>query len=395
VKVGILAHDFISWSGGVDFLGTVIDSLLTGPAAGRAEFHLLLPESGKSAWPLGLPKLWRRNASEAALPEAWLERAGGLAIHRIKKGRPALVREVKQNKLDAVLPAVHSLRADFPRPWVGYAYDFQHKYFPEHFPPENRRSRDEHFTDMLTTARAVIVNSRAVAADIARFVPEATARVFALPFAPAPQGAWGEERPEILPRYGLAPPYFLISNQFWMHKDHATAFEAFRLIAEENPAVCLVCTGSTKDERNRAFFPQLMEKVRAWGLERRIRVLGLVPKRDQIEIMKEASAVLQPTLFEGGPGGGAIYDAASLGVPAIVSDLPVNREIEGAEVEFFPAGDAKELARQMRKRFAAARVRRPWEELLAAGQRRRAACGAVLWSAINAAAGAPADESAA
>ena len=174
-----------------------------------------------------------RSAAEPALPEAWLEWAGGLAIHRIKKGRPVLIREVKQNKLDAVLPAVHSLRADFPRPWVGYAYDFQHKYFPEHFPPENRRSRDEHFSDLLTAARAVIVNSRAVAADIARFVPEATARVFALPFAPAPQRAWGGDRPETLPRYGLAPPYFLISNQFWMHKDHATAFEAFRLIAAE------------------------------------------------------------------------------------------------------------------------------------------------------------------
>ena len=39
------------------------------------------------------------------------------------------------------------------------------------------------------------------------------------------------------------------------------------------------------------------------GLEQRVRVLGLVPKRDQIEIMKKACAVLQPTRFEGGPGG--------------------------------------------------------------------------------------------
>ena len=237
---------------------------------------------------------------------------------------------------------------------------------------------------MLTRARAVIVNSRAAAADIARFVPQGTARVFALPFAPAPSPDWLDERPELGPRHGVIPPFFMISNQFWVHKDHATAFEAFRIVARRNPEVMLACTGSTQDPRDPGYFPELMNRVKEWGLDGRVRVLGLIPKRDQIEIMKHACAVIQPTLFEGGPGGGAVYDAVSLNVPVIVSDIPVNREVEGAEVDFFPARDTARLADLMTARLnAPPRKPTPADELLAAGRRRRAACGDVLWSAID------------
>jgi glycosyltransferase involved in cell wall biosynthesis len=118
-------------------------------------------------------------------------------------------------------------------------------------------------------------------------------------------------------------------------------------------------------------------------LDQRVRILGMIPKRDQIEIMKRACAVLQPTRFEGGPGGGAVYDSLSIGVPAIVSDLPVNREIEDETVEFFPAGDAAALAGRMEARLALPQRRIPWEDLVRLGRRRRAACGEVLWRAID------------
>ena len=398
MRAGILAHDFINWGGGADFLRTVVDSLLACPRSEQAELHLLMPDSG--------PRLrWRRfrrglkttkrkmmgqkppppdhAPSRAMLTEAFAEFQNRLQIQHIDIGRRALVHATKRLALDAVIPAVHSLGADFPRPWVAYAYDFQHKYFPQNFPPEDCRSRDEHFSELLSQARAVIVNARAAAADIARFVPQATARVFALPFAPAPGAGWFEECPELLARHGVAPPFFIISNQFWAHKDHATAFEAFRRIAPAHPGLTLICTGSTAGSRDPEYFPRLIKQVRSWGLEDRVRILGLIPKRDQIEIMKHACAVIQPTLFEGGPGGGAVYDAVALDVPVVLSDIAVNREIEGPGLEFFPAGDAEVLAAKMQARLAKPHNQVNREELLIAGRRYRAACGEVLWSAID------------
>ena len=63
--------------------------------------------------------------------------------------------------------------------------------------------------------------------------------------------------------------------------------------------------------------------------------------------MKESLGVLQPTLFEGGPGGGAVHDAISLGVPSIVSDIPVNKEIKAENVYFFKTKDAEDLSKKM------------------------------------------------
>ena len=58
--------------------------------------------------------------------------------------------------------------------------------------------------------------------------------------------------------------------------------------------------------------------------------------------------MLQPTLFEGGPGGGATFDAVALGVPSILSDLPVNLEINDPIVTFFKTGCAEALANALK-----------------------------------------------
>jgi glycosyltransferase involved in cell wall biosynthesis len=398
VRIGILAQDFITWSGGVDFLRTVTDSLLAAPRSQTAEFHLLIPDSG-------LRLRWRRirrrtkhifaslfngNApapehgpSRELISESFAEFRDRIAIHHIDIGRRALTRATRQLRLDAVLPALHSLGANFPRPWVAYAYDFQHKYFPQNFSPNDCRSRDEHFEELLSQAKAVIVNSQAAAGDIAEFVPHATARVFALPFAPAPSRDWLEDRPEILARYQVVRPFFIISNQFWMHKGHDTAFEAFRLVAAQHSTAMLVCTGSTAGSSDATFFPRLMARLQEGGLDQRVRMLGLIPKRDQIELLKHACAVIQPTLFEGGPGGGAVYDAVSLDVPAIVSDIAVNREVTGAAIEFFRPGDISELAQKMQQRLKSTHKKASAGELVETGKRRRAACGEVLWCALD------------
>jgi glycosyltransferase involved in cell wall biosynthesis len=332
--------------------------------------------SGKTPVPEHAP-------SPAILSQSFAELGDRIHIRHIDIRRGALLRAVKQHQCDVILPALHSLGNHFPCPWLAYAYDFQHKYFPQNFTPEDCRSRDDHFAELLKQAKAVIVNSRGAAADIARFVPQGTARVFALPFAPAPSPDWFEDLPETLPRYGVKPPFFIISNQFWVHKDHATAFDAFRIVANENHEISLVCTGSTAGSRDTDHFPRLMSKLKTWGLDQRVRILGLIPKRDQIEVMKHACAVIQPTLFEGGPGGGSVYDAVALDVPAIVSDIPVNREVEGPAVEFFTAGDAAALAERMKACLRARHQKASPADLLAKGRQQRAICGAMLWSALD------------
>lgn len=366
----------------------VTDSLLATPRAENAELHLIVPDSGiRFAWKRAgefLGGKGRTRLQSRELTNAFSEFGDRITAHHVDAGRGAICNLTTKLDCDVLLPVMHSLGRDFPRPWLAYAYDFQHKYFPDNFSAEALQSRDRHFDRLLTEARAVIVNSRAAANDIAKFVPRATARVFALPFAPAPQPDWLNDRPQIRSRYNVRTPYFIISNQFWAHKGHDTAFEAFRQIAKGHPELSLVCTGSTGGSTDTTYFSKLIGSLAKAGIRDRVQILGLIPKRDQIELLKHSCALIQPTLFEGGPGGGAVYESFSLRVPAIVSDIPVNRELpEDDCITFFPAGDPIALAKRMEEKLMARRNETDATELLAAGHQLRLACGEVLWTAID------------
>jgi glycosyltransferase involved in cell wall biosynthesis len=395
IRIGILGHGFIEWGGGIDFLRTVVSSLHHSGEA--VELHALLPTRGPRLMALRAMRHTYRTAKALATragpvpprPDARhiADLAGSteqpLNVHEIDIGKRAIAKATHQLSLDVILPAFAALSPDFPAPWVGYVYDFQHRYLPQLFSAADRTLRDKHFSAMLGSARAVIVNARAVASDIALFHPEAPAKVFALPFSAAPNSSWLAPSESPAAKFGILGPYFMVCNQFWIHKDHATAFAAFAKIAADHPSVQLVCTGPTDDYRNPAYFPGLQKGLARDGIADRVHILGMVSKSDQIALLKGSIAMIQPTLFEGGPGGGAVFDAVSLGVRCLVSDIAVNRELSELGVDFFPPGDATAVAHLL---TAAARQPYPQrpspDDLLRLGRRRRAACGGQILAAI-------------
>lgn len=392
-RIGILGHTFVNWGGGLDFLRMVAASL---QASGEPlELHLLLPVDGPLLRTRTALRAFRdrlTRATPAALPSrttidaAVTSIGAGVTPHEIDIGRQALRRSFRRLGLDVLVPAIKPLSLDADMPWVGYVYDFQHRHLPQLFRPRSAARRDRAFAEMLQRAPSVIVNARAVESDIRRFIPGARSQVFALPFSAEPNPAWLELPPPPLQKLGVDGPYFIVCNQFWQHKDHLTAFRAFAQAAAAHPTLHLVCTGETGDFRNNRYFADVMEQVRALGVEQRVHVLGLIPKHEQIALLRHAVALVQPTLSEGGPGGGAGFDAVSLGVPAILSDIPVNREIEEPGVSFFRAGDPASLAAQMHAALQAHPVDRPLPAvLLERGHARRARCGQVLLQALDAA----------
>jgi len=396
MRVGVLGHGFITWGGGVDFLRIVASSLLHAPEP--VEVHLLLPTRG--------PRLLARNAlrrlyrggrtllGQSLPPINYVDRlhiveltqtmGAGIFVHEIDYGYSSIAGAARKLGLEALVPAITPLPNGFPVPWVGYLYDFQHRYYPEYFHLDECRRRDTDFTLMLTVARSVIVNARAVADDVADFHPTARARVFALPFSAAPLPSYLDEWESPAARYGIVRPYFIVCNQFWKHKDHVTLFAAFARIAQVCPEVDLVCTGATDDYRDPDYFPGLVRGLNEARIRERVHILGMVPKSDQIALLKGAAALVQPTLFEGGPGGGAVFDAVSLGVPCLVSDIAVNMELDEPEVSFFRARDPDALAQALVAVTRACPVPRDdAQTLVCRGHERRRRCGAVLLQAIR------------
>jgi glycosyltransferase involved in cell wall biosynthesis len=400
LKIGIVGDGFVKWSGGLDFLRTVVSSLHA--TSVPIEFHFLVPGTGPRAKFKRADMMFRSAAktllgrqsavshapSRADLHSAIQSFDVPIELHDIDIGVTALERQARHLSLDVLLPSFYPLPFEGELPWLGYIYDFQHRYLPHLFTERERQQRDSAFGSMLSQAQGIIVNAHEVAADIGRFYPGVNASVFSLPFSTAPSRKWlNLNYNETIDKYGLKNKYFIICNQFWKHKDHATAFDAFYdfIVRFGHQDIDLVCTGSTSDYRSIDYFNSLIEKLKHNQIVERVHILGMIPKNDQIALMRGAIALIQPTLMEGGPGGGAVYDAVAVGTPAIISDIPVNREIEGEElVSLFHTGDSSSLADRMQYSLRSCfKNRKTAETLVDRGMQRRRQCGDVLLNAID------------
>ncbi|MBT0653024.1 glycosyltransferase family 4 protein [Geomobilimonas luticola] len=390
---------YFGWGGGIELLRVIGHALALKANSEPLKLYLLLPVENRLECREDVLELGARLVSNLAklklishkerplydpnMLDSFTHIDGHITIVFHNDTNGGLIRCLQKIDADVVLPVLGCLDDSFPLPWLGYIYDFQHKYYPQFFDADTCRGRDLLFGNTLKLAKAVIVNSQSVKNDIATFSPDHSCRVFAMPFAATPAHSWFDAPEDGLHvKYNLPDNYFVISNQFWIHKSHGTAFEALAMLRQA-PEVHIVCTGLMEDHRFPHYFAELQAKIEAWGVADRIHFLGHIPKLDQIQIMKMAIGVIQPTLFEGGPGGGSIYDAVALGVPAIVSDIMINREIMEESVRFFTVGSAEDLATKMCELILNRPGRPSTETLIARGRERAELLGDTLLKAIE------------
>ncbi|MBL8644122.1 MAG: glycosyltransferase [Rhodospirillaceae bacterium] len=224
--------------------------------------------------------------------------------------------------------------------------DLQHKYLPHLFEAEELRQRDYEFDRMLHKQRFVLVSSHAAADDVARFYPNPTAKIYVWPFvsgvtSDAPVG------PDPRVTYQLPEKYLFAPNQFWIHKDHLTLFKAIKLLADQGQQITVVCTGSRGDARKPTHFADLARYVQDNGIAHLIKYLGIVDHATLTNLFRYATAVAQPSLFEGWST--VVEDTKSIGRPIFLTDLPVHYEQATTPnpFYFFRQGDAAHLAEQL------------------------------------------------
>jgi hypothetical protein len=288
------------------------------------------------------------------------------------------------NYLPDVIGPWHGARpSGLDVPCVGHVADCQHLRLPENFSSDEIAERNARFSEMLQEMPVLVVLSESVKSDLLHYFPCAQSEIISLPFCAAATPEWlAADSTAARNKYKLPSRYFLCSNQFWHRKNHEVVFEAQALARIEGSPISIVFTGSLDDYRAPEHASSLMQRVQKLGVAEDCLFLGLIPKLDQIAIMKSAIGVIQPSLFEGSPGGGAVHDAISVGTPVIVSDIPVNREIEDYVDVFFPPRDPAALLTAIRSIENLEREKRPADVLLAEGHERRLQCGRVLRSAF-------------
>lgn len=212
--------------------------------------------------------------------------------------------------------------------------DLQHRRLRGTFSRTERLKRELAFVRFALPARRIVVSSEAVRRDAARAYPPFRRKLWVLRFTTAiPPGLAETDPSEALARYDLEPGYLFLPNQFWKHKNHAVAFAAAAQLGR-----VLVCTGATDDYRDPAYFGRVTA-----GLPDTVRILGVVPRADYLQLLRGAAAVVQPSRFEGWSS--VVEDARAFGKPIALSDIAVHREQSPRGAYFFDPDDPAALAR--------------------------------------------------
>ncbi len=222
-----------------------------------------------------------------------------------------------------------------------WLYDFQHKFLPELFSQEELNRRDLTFQNIASFAKDIVFSSEDSRSHFDQFYKESRAGRRVYNFV-----SLLEQHPAQLKQPADMPKnYFIVCNQFWPHKNHLAVFKALELLKKQGQNIHIVLTGKYDDVRNKAYVDELKDFIDHHGLQQHITLTGFISREEQIQLIKHARAIIQPSFFEGWST--VIEDAKALNKFMIVSDIAVNREQIAINAWFFKPSDEEQLAKQI------------------------------------------------
>lgn len=230
---------------------------------------------------------------------------------------------------------------------VNWIPDFQEEFLPEYFSDEEIEIRKNYRKNVISKGDMVVLSSKDSLKHFNNIYPNATANTFVLPFAVTHPNIDGINIEKLRDKYLLPKDFYFVPNQFWAHKNHQIVLDALKILKDKGDQVHVAFSGKETDYRNKDYFQKLKEFVINNGLQNNVSFLGFLDRKDQLCLMKNAIAIIQPSLFEGWST--VVEDAKALGQFIILSDLPVHLEQANKNVQFFDPGNAKELADFLQK----------------------------------------------
>lgn len=248
-------------------------------------------------------------------------------------------------------------------PWVAWIPDFQHLHYPEYFGADELRARDEGYAMLAQRASLVLLSSEHASGDLARFLPGHAQKARVAPFVSLfPEAMLQRDPRATVAKYRVPDPYVVVPNQWWVHKNHRTAIEAAAILRDRGTSVSWVMTGALADFRSADHVSTLLQRMAELGVQDRMLVLGVLPRAEQIDLVRAASMVVQPSLFEGWST--VVEDAKTLGQRLVVSDIEVHREQQPPAALFFSPTDPQDLADKIEAMLAGACERVPQDRAI-------------------------------
>ncbi|MBU1145308.1 MAG: glycosyltransferase family 4 protein [Firmicutes bacterium] len=247
------------------------------------------------------------------------------------------------NRIDVIYPVYSTLTKKFPVPWIAWVPDLQHKFYSQYFTAKQIKEREKNYKSLANDASKIIFSSYDALNTFHKYYSFNKSKLFVLQFRSIIDTEYQNHNFRTnLGKYNLPGNYFCVSNQWWAHKNHIVVLNAIILLLKAGTNINVVFTGKTFDHRNEKFFEQMKCYIKDNEIDKNVRILGLIPRTDQLSIMKNSLGIIQPSKFEGWST--VVEDAQALGKKIIISDIPVNKEQAPANAVYFNPDNPTELS---------------------------------------------------
>jgi len=338
LKLGIIFNFNPSWMGGIIYILNLIRTLNFLDEDEKPEIVLFYrADLKKFADQINYPHF---TAVEWDFPDVYR----GYIKSWLSGKNEFIDKIITQYTLDGLYP-VHDfpVRTKSHTKLVCWYADLQHKHYPGFFRKRKLLERSMRIRFIIKNSDSLVLSSQAVKDDFRKFFRlDDRMDVHIFHFVSVIDDLSGLDVNVVREKYKLPGKYFMISNQFHKHKNHKVLLDALVLLKQKDSEVHLAMTGRFPDATHSPYMKELHEIIEMQNLHSQISLLGIIPRNEQLLLMKHSQAVLQPSLFEGWST--VIEDAMSLQVPVVASDLQVNIEQLGEKGTYFNPHNAEELA---------------------------------------------------
>ncbi|WP_147204021.1 glycosyltransferase family 4 protein [Segetibacter aerophilus] len=253
---------------------------------------------------------------------------------------------IKEYSLDGLYPMndyVGKIKYAASCKIISWYPDFQHKFYPQYFTKSNLIIKEWRLKQIIKKGRHLVLSSNHSKSHLMTFYkPTQLLQIHILPFVSILSQYQLPAFQEMKIKYDVNEPYFFLANQFYKHKNHILVFEAVKLLREKGIFIKLVCSGKLEDYRNPDYIEQVKTYVIDNNLQNDIKMLGIIPREDQLCLMKNCLAVIQPSKFEGWST--VIEDAKTLQMPILASTFGVHKEQLEDKGLYFDEDSSQSLA---------------------------------------------------
>jgi len=221
--------------------------------------------------------------------------------------------------------------------------DFQEWYLPHLFSKKEIQFRKTSQKYLVDKGYPIVFSSNNALEDFNKFYPNNKNRKEVLRFVSMVDDNYSNiEISQLKKKYSIEDDYFIVPNQFWKHKNHKVVIEAAKVLKERGDKFLVVFTGKEYDYRNPDYTLSLRREIKESGLDDNFCFLGFIDRAEQLQLMKNSIAIIQPSLFEGWST--VVEDTKALNHVIILSDLLLHREQIKDNCIFFNPLNGIELA---------------------------------------------------